>query len=198
MIRRHKRHARKLEYLRRPRPRRHARQAALLRTRLSAELALEERAQAGLHGSLEERIVYKAFVEHDFIPGVDFDFQSSQLGGRAFLGGLVADFIFEYSKIVVQVQSYWHTITSEHHQRDTDQSLLLQSMGYTVLELWPNTIHSQALLDKWITDNLQMLSGRGTRPLGIYKKTREEALFATQSSYLPLISRYLNDIRRMM
>lgn len=197
MIRRKKRHGRKLEYLRQPRPRRHARQALLLRTKLSTALGLEERAQAGLHGSLEERIVFKAFVDHDLIPGVDFDFQSSQLGGRGFLGGLVADFIFEYSKVVVQVQSYWHTITSEHHQRDTDQSLILQSMGYTVLEIWPNTIHSQVLLDQWITNNLQTLNGIGTRPLGVYKKSREEALMAGQGSYLPKITKYLNRLKEM-
>lgn len=149
----------KWEYLRQERPRRFARAQWGTRTRIDAQAALEARAIQGIDGSLEERIVYAALVQHGFKPDVDFTFQSSEFGGRAVLGGLVADFLFEVPGVVLQVQSYWHTLTREIERRDDDQAALLQAMGYVVLELWPDVIHSQAALDLWITNHLGMLWG---------------------------------------
>lgn len=147
------------EYLRQDRPRRYARPQWGTRTRIDAQAALEARAAQGIDGSLEERIVYAALVQHGLKPDVDFTFQSSEFGGRAVLGGLVADFLFDVPKVVLQVQSYWHTLTREIERRDDDQAALLQAMGYVVLELWPDVIHSQAALDLWITNHLGLLWG---------------------------------------
>ena len=49
-----------------------------------------------VNGTLPERILYLALIRvMHFSPNADFDFQSSQEGGRLELGGLVADFLFE-------------------------------------------------------------------------------------------------------
>jgi very-short-patch-repair endonuclease len=149
-----------------PRPRVHAR-AWKYRTTLDENQAMEQRAYQGIRGSLEERIFYQALLDRGFIPEVDFSFQSStELGGRAELGGMVADFLFPGPMVVVQVQSYWHTITLEHERRDDDQSLSLQNKGYLVLEIWPNTMHDPNALDWWIERNISHLWGTSSQPLG--------------------------------
>jgi hypothetical protein len=99
------------------------------------------------------------------MPGVDFSFQTSQLGGRREIGGLVADFIFETPRVILQVQSIWHTLTTELERRDDEQRLVLESMGWTVLDLWPNTIEDQSALDQWIDKHIVGLFGRSSTGL---------------------------------
>jgi len=154
------------EWFRQQRPRRHARPWQY-RTKLSIQAAMEERAASTVRGSLQERIVYQALVDWGLIPGIDFDFQSSMFGGRAQLGGLVADFIFPYTKTILQVQSYWHQISMENTQRDRDQVAVLQGLGYTVLEVWPDTINSQAALDLWLERNIMHLWGTSRQNFGV-------------------------------
>ena len=96
--------------LRQERPRIHAKPWRY-RTGYDSETLLEERAEQGIKGSLEERLFYKALVDHGYIPYVDFYFQESILGGRAEPGGLVADFLFPIPKIIVNPTSLWHLIT---------------------------------------------------------------------------------------
>lgn len=150
---------------RQKRPRIHA-SPYRYRTSFDEDAAIEARAKQGIHGSLQERLVYKALEDNGLIPGVDFSFQSSQLGGRARLGGMVADFIFEVAKVVVQVQSVWHTMSLAHEVRDSDQALILRDMGYTVLELWPETIEDPAALDLWIERHIMTLYGTSSQGLG--------------------------------
>jgi hypothetical protein len=109
--------------------------------------------------------MYQALLDHGFIPDVDFTFQSSMLGGRMELGGLVADFVFPQIKVILQVQGYWHTITMEHQVRDDEQVLILQSLGYEVLEVWPNTIEDPAALDYWLDKNIMTLWGTSSQGL---------------------------------
>jgi len=148
-----------------PRPRIHARPWRY-RTRLDTQWSLEERAAQHIRGSLQERIFYKALVDHGLSPIHDFSFQPNFFGGRAELGGLVADFMFPLVQVVVQVQSYWHTISLEIERRDKDQAAILQSLGFLVLELWPNTIEDQAALDLWIERNIMTLWGTSRQGLG--------------------------------
>jgi very-short-patch-repair endonuclease len=157
-VRRKKRGTVKWDLLRQPRPRIRGRPWKL-RTKLDSQAYQEERASQVVRGSLQERILYQALEDHDLIAGVDFTFQTAMLGGRAEFGGLVADFVFEIPKIVVQVQSIWHTISAENRVRDSDQSLLLQSWGYTILEIWPEDIMDESRLDLWIERNIMSLWG---------------------------------------
>jgi len=159
LIRRHKRGGTKWNLIRQPRPRVHARPRWGVRTSYDRESAIEARATKDVRGSLEERIFYQALVNWGFIPGVDFTFQTSLLGGRAELGGLVADFIIEIPKIIINPTSVWHTMTLANIRRDDDQAAILASMGYTVIYLDPNIIHNQTALDLWISNNINMLWG---------------------------------------
>jgi hypothetical protein len=127
--------------------------------------ALRMQRAADVKGSGEERIFYQALVDRGFIPEVDFTYQADEFGGRAELGGLVADFMFPVPMVVVQVQSYWHRLSSETERRDTDQTAILQSIGYTVLEVWGNTINDPAALEDWMDRHVMHLWGTSAMPL---------------------------------
>lgn len=67
---------------------------------------------------------------------IDFQFQSSLLGGRTYLGGLVVDFFFpnRLGGLVINVQGeYWHRYTSQQRANDLMNKLRLQSRGWTVV-----------------------------------------------------------------
>lgn len=164
-VRRYKRGGIKRDLIPQKRPRRHARPWRY-RTGFSKEKWLENRAAQGIRGSLQERLFYQALVDYGLIPGLDFDFQSTQLGGRMELGGLVADFIFPAAALIVQVQSYWHTITLEHEVRDNDQASVLRGMGWDVLEIWPQTIEDPAALRWWMERHILRLFGTHWTPGG--------------------------------
>ncbi len=159
LVRRQKRGATKWELIRQKRPRVHARTAWGVRTRFDVDAAKENRAQQDIKGSLEERIFYKALISWGFADGIDFTFQTSVLGGRAELGGLVADFLFPLPMVIVNPTSVWHTMTLENIRRDDDQTAILASMGYLVLYLDPNIIHDQDALDFWVSRNIATLWG---------------------------------------
>lgn len=181
--------------IRRERPRRHAR-AWRYRTRQDALAALESRASQEVRGSLPERIFYKALTDRGFIPGVDFSFQPSMFGGRTQLGGLVADFMFSVPRVIVQVQSVWHTVTAAHERRDEDQRVILESLGWTVLEIWPPTIESQAALDHWLNDNIMTLWGTSTQGIGVGSSTDVPFVGSVELDILLRIENTLDAILR--
>lgn len=135
------------------------------RTRISAAELQEQRAAQTVRGSLQERIFYKALEAHGFQSGIDFTFQSSMMGGRMEFGGLVADFVFPLVKVIVQVQSAWHKMSSANEMRDRDQSILLRNLGYQVLEIWPVDIMDSRRLDDWIQRNVMYLHGTNRQAL---------------------------------
>jgi len=104
-----------------------------------------------VHGTLPERIFYKALTDMHLTPGSDFTFQSSLTGGRIHLGGMVCDFLFERPPLVVRIQGmHWHgqfdrvsgdLIHGEITQgrRDDEQGQELNQMGYAVVDLWEDT-----------------------------------------------------------
>ena len=70
--------------------------------------------------------------------GEIFDFQSSLMGGRMELGGLVTDFIvhnrFAEPGLVINVQGeFWHRFTVSQRASDLNDKLRLQALGYTVV-----------------------------------------------------------------
>lgn len=79
-----------------------------------------------------ERLVAEWLDKH----GVLYDFQSSLLGGRPEYGGIVADFILIEEGIVLRVQGeYWHHTTVEEEAEDREQRVILEAMGYRVVDL---------------------------------------------------------------
>lgn len=112
---------------------------------LVGEDPLEARAvkEETVRGTLPERIVYKWLVSRlRMVPDVDFDFQSSLQGGRMELGGILADFLFQHIRIILQVQGPTHT-QYLRSRKDEEQRQLLAEMGYTVYEIDVDTVYNE-------------------------------------------------------
>lgn len=115
-----------------------------------------------IYGTLPERIVYKYLTDRlRFVPNVDFDFQSSQSGGRLELGGLVADFLFYFMKIVIQVQGPTHAIYLRA-KKDEEQRMILVDMGYRVFDIDEPNIYNEARLSNWMRRTFGMAFGLGS------------------------------------
>lgn len=103
-----------------------------------------------IHGYLTERILYAALVnQFHFVPGVDFDFQSSVEGGRLEMGGLVADFLFRYLKVVI------NPLGPQHYQfrnvkKDEEQVQILAEMGYNCYLIDQEVIYDERKLDEFL------------------------------------------------
>lgn len=119
-----------------------------------------------MKGTLPERVVYKALEDRH----IEFDFQSSLLGGRVELGGLVADFIISRPPVVIRVQGrFWHgefdTETGDlesgeiaQGRRDDDQRATLEEMGYSVLDYWEEYADDQFVNDNWMRRNIDPIT----------------------------------------
>jgi len=112
---------------------------------------LETRAvsEASVRGYLNERIVYKWLLVNHFRPGSDFDYQSSQEGGRLELGGMVVDFLFPYMRIALNVLGPGHE-GNLRHRKDQEQAQMLAEMGFTPVEVATETIASQFVFDNFM------------------------------------------------
>ena len=114
-----------------------------------------------VRGTLPERIVYKYLRDIlKLIPGYDFDFQSSQSGGRLELGGIVADFLFEYMRIVIQVQGITHS-DYLRARKDEEQRAILNSMGYRVFDVEEETCYNEYALEEWMRRTFGLALGTG-------------------------------------
>jgi very-short-patch-repair endonuclease len=111
-------------------------------------------------GSLPERIVFKWLVVHNFVSGIDFDFQSSMEGGRIEMGGLVVDFLFRHQMIIIQVQGPTHNQLLRQ-QKDNEQTMILATYGYQVLELDDDIIYNEALFDTTMRMIFNLVANRG-------------------------------------
>lgn len=114
-----------------------------------------------IRGTLPERIVYKTLrdVLH-MVPGIDFTFQSSISGGRMELGGVVADFVFEKQKIILQVQGPTHSGFARQH-KDEEQRNILSEYGYTSEYLDLNVIYNATWLENWLRAKFGLAQGSG-------------------------------------
>uniref|UniRef100_A0A6M3IJ02 DUF559 domain-containing protein n=1 Tax=viral metagenome TaxID=1070528 RepID=A0A6M3IJ02_9ZZZZ len=89
-------------------------------------------APAGWMGTLPEYLVYRELTRLK----VEFQYQSSQMGGRQERGGSVADFLITDLNLVLNVQSlYWHYGRPEARLADRIQKEQLEAMGLTVIYL---------------------------------------------------------------
>jgi very-short-patch-repair endonuclease len=104
--------------------------------------------EASVTGYLHERICYRWFTSRArFVPGIDFDFQSSQEGGRLELGGMVVDFIFPLMMIAFNVQGPQH-MENLRKKKDEEQYGLLRDMGYWPVNLPISVIQSETEFDR--------------------------------------------------
>ena len=112
-------------------------------------------------GTLPERILYLALIRIiHLVAGADFDFQSSQQGGRIELGGIVADFLLPNMRIVIRVQGPTHT-GFLRGQKDEEQRGILEEMGFRVWDIDDLTIYDVYLLEDWLRRKFDLASGRG-------------------------------------
>ncbi|MEE8568859.1 MAG: DUF559 domain-containing protein, partial [Anaerolineales bacterium] len=104
---------------------------------------------ATLRGTLPERIFYKQLRKRRLSPDRDFDFQSSLLGGRLQLGGIVADFLFQHWRLIVRIQGPTHK-TRTQNLKDLQQTQLLVDMGWTVYDLPVEIVYDMMALETWM------------------------------------------------
>jgi len=111
---------------------------------------IEETGQA----SLEERILFKTLTKRRIL----FDFQSSVNGGRAQLGGIVADFILWEPRIVIRVQgTIWHT-GAEAEARDKIQKAQLENQHFEVWDIFDWQIRQKDIYDEWVRRHIGRLA----------------------------------------
>lgn len=116
-----------------------------------------------VRGTLPERIMWLALVRlMRFQPDVDFDFQSSLQGGRIELGGMVADFVFYFMKIIIRVQGPTHA-EFLRMRKDEEQRMIMEGMGFTVWDADDATIYNVYSLEQWLREHFNMAGGRGIR-----------------------------------
>ena len=86
-----------------------------------------------------EEIVYRWLVKKK----IDFQFQTSLMGGFYSLGGAVVDFLFPNRMLAWRVHGeYWHSGV-EKRGSDLIQKELLANLGYTVVDLWEDDIRDR-------------------------------------------------------
>lgn len=99
----------------------------------------QELALRGIVATDLEAIVFRWLETHGYRPDTDFSFQSGLFGGRATLGGQVADFIITtgqaYPLVIRVMGEYWHE-APEQQGKDDASKALLEAMGYRVVDVW--------------------------------------------------------------
>lgn len=145
-----------------------------------------------IRGTLPERIIYKYLLSYfKFIPGIDFTFQSSLQGGRIEVGGIVADFLFEYMRIVIQVQGPTH-LQYLRILKDEEQRLALAELGYDTYYLDVDEIYNESILEEKMRRIFNWLHGVGSSA-GMYADNQSQ-----QQSQLNDIYSTLADIQQII
>lgn len=86
-----------------------------------------------------EEIVVRWLDRHQ----IDYQFQSSLMGGYYELGGSVVDILLPSRGLAFRVQGeYWHQRVGQQG-RDMVQKELLSGLGWTVIDLWGDDIQSR-------------------------------------------------------
>ena len=146
-----------------------------------------------VRGTLPERIVYKFLGSRLHLTrGIDFDFQSSQLGGRLELGGLVVDFVLYTLKCVIQVQGPTH---GEYIRvrKDQEQAMILAEMGYSVIDLDMDLIYNQPRFENEMRRLFNLVNGGGSG--ASYNLSREDEQEAFQEvSTMGIAEQILNEL----
>ena len=99
-----------------------------------------------------EQIVYDWLVKHKI---TDFEFQSSLMGGRFELGGAIVDFLFPERSLAWRVHGdYWHKQMSQQAS-DVVQREILESQGWTVVDIWGSALDTPAKVNDTLMKALQ-------------------------------------------
>lgn len=102
-------------------------------------------------GTYPEYVAFRWLVQHGYEAGVDFIFQSSQMGGRQIFGGCIVDFDFPGMALAWRIQGeFWHLGNPAVEGRDAMQKLQLMSYGYTVVDCYAQDLIERA---DWVLRN---------------------------------------------
>jgi len=86
---------------------------------------------------------------------VDYEFQSSLLGGYYELGGSVVDVLFPERLLAWRIQGdYWHKQISQR-ARDDIQREMLEAQGWTVIDIWGSDLDTPERVNETLTKALQ-------------------------------------------
>ena len=98
--------------------------------------------EATYAGSFLEFIVWEWLVKvKKQIPEVDFQYQSSFLGGRTQFGGFVADFVFPARRMIWNPAGLrWHHTDPADRARDMISRAILTNRGYLVIFLYEDDL----------------------------------------------------------
>ncbi len=141
---------------------------------------LEARAipKGQIKGYVDERILYATLVNlFHFVPGVDFDYQSSLEGGRMEMGGLVADFLFRNMRIVLNPLGPQH-YEYRNTKKDEEQIQILAEMGYTCYMFDQSVILDEYKLEEYLRRIFGGMSSGGDsggNEAGTYSSAEVEA-----------------------
>ena len=91
-----------------------------------------------------EVIVYNWLTKHQIM----FSFQSSFSGGRFELGGSVVDFTLDDMLIAIRVQGEYFHKGVEKTGTDAVQREILESQGWTVVDVWGEDILDPSRLEE--------------------------------------------------
>jgi len=98
-----------------------------------------------------EKIIYDWLVKRK----IPFEFQSSLMGGRYSLGGAVVDFVITDLNILIRAHGdYWHKQMSQQAS-DVVQRELLESQGWTVVDIWGSALDTPAKVNDTLMKALQ-------------------------------------------
>jgi len=79
---------------------------------------------------------------------IDYDFQSSLLGGRYELGGSIIDILFPDRSLAWRIQGdYWHKQIAKQ-ATDSVQRELLESQGWKVVDIWGSTLDTPTRIEE--------------------------------------------------
>jgi hypothetical protein len=107
--------------------------------------------ETSVKGYLHERIVYRWLTSNGFVPGADFDFQSSQDGGRQDIGGIVVDFLFPQMRIAFGVDGPQHNALIQA-RKDEEQRQLLAELGYWSISIPISVIQNANEFERQMRD----------------------------------------------
>jgi len=97
-----------------------------------------------------EQIVLNWLDKHHI---VDYEFQSSLMGGWYELGGSVVDMLFPERSLAWRIMGeYYHKLAAQR-ARDAVQRELLESQGWVVVDIWGDDIETR--LDETLRKALQ-------------------------------------------
>ena len=85
---------------------------------------------------------------------IDYEFQSSLMGGRYELGGAIGDVVFYERSLLWRVHGdYWHKQMSQR-ARDNVQQELLEAEGWQVVNIWGSSLETPEMVEETLSKAL--------------------------------------------